>query len=232
MDEAQVFQQAAMNLQSRCVTSKHMRHDGAMSQAAPEVWSKATSLRAAKAELCSKYKEPEDDFRSLDMDTMGCAVKSMSLSASSGVFKKSAKRSSTGKEEFAHVLHDKLVPRWCEGRVRRGVRRGVRRCPSSPVLPRKGQGEGQGCLHTDAGTGCIHGCDAGCGAGSVDARVYASEDACEERTGGGCHFARAGCSHWTEIRLPQGGRLSMSIALGKSDACMSRGTDSEPSLRL
>jgi cytochrome c556 len=145
MDEAQVFQQAAMNLQSRCVTSKHMRHDGAMSQAAPEVWSKATSLRAAKAELCSKYKEPEDDFRSLDMDTMGCAVKSMSLSASSGVFKKSAKRSSTGKERSSLMSS---MTSWFRGGAKdESEGESGEDCEDAPIrrsFPGKGKAKGKG----------------------------------------------------------------------------------------
>jgi hypothetical protein len=115
--EEQVFQQAAMNLQERSVKSKHMRHDGAMSQAAPEVWKKATSLRAAKADLCARFPEPkgkgkgslrsvdfddEDKMSSVDscVDTMSFSVmsmeeKSMALASSSRSFSKSAKTKKT-----------------------------------------------------------------------------------------------------------------------------------------
>jgi len=110
LDEEQVFRQAATNLQERCVRSKHMRHDGAMQQAAPEVWSKATSLKAAKAELCSKFPEPEvrvkramrETRKSMDMDMAMMAmasvdsmeVKSCSMAASAGAFRKKATKSS------------------------------------------------------------------------------------------------------------------------------------------
>merc|ERR1712216_1016728 len=47
-----------MNLQQRSVRSKHMRHDGAMTNTTPEVWAGATSLKSAKAALCAAIDSP------------------------------------------------------------------------------------------------------------------------------------------------------------------------------
>jgi hypothetical protein len=52
IDEEELQMQACLNLQSRGVKSKQMRHDGAMKQQNASVWKGATSLAAAKMELC------------------------------------------------------------------------------------------------------------------------------------------------------------------------------------
>merc|ERR1719463_920547 len=65
MEEEELQMQACFNLQSRGVRSKQMRHDGAMQQKNATVWKGASSLAAAKVELC-KSVDPEDEIRSMD----------------------------------------------------------------------------------------------------------------------------------------------------------------------
>jgi hypothetical protein len=59
LDEEEVQTRAWQNLQSRGVKSKQMRHDGAMIQKNSSVWKGASSLAAAKSELCKSI--PADD---------------------------------------------------------------------------------------------------------------------------------------------------------------------------
>jgi hypothetical protein len=59
-DEEEIQMFACKNLQSRGMKSKQMRHDGAMKQMNASVWKGASSLAAAKMELCKSA--PESDM--------------------------------------------------------------------------------------------------------------------------------------------------------------------------
>merc|ERR1719379_3072179 len=86
MDEEELQMKACVNLQSRGVRSKQMRHDGAMQQSNASVWKGASSLAAAKMELCKTMKDTPSrgDFDMGEMDyDVRCASDDLSESAAS-----------------------------------------------------------------------------------------------------------------------------------------------------
>jgi hypothetical protein len=111
-DEDEVIEKAAMNLQKRSVKSKHMRHDGAMTNAAPEVWAGATSLKSAKAALCSAIDSPRSDSSALSGEECEEVYKKASLSSSSRHFKsKRAKKEKAEKKSMAMIGKAEKKPR-------------------------------------------------------------------------------------------------------------------------